>query len=169
MNSKSLTVIALRFLVIYLFFQIIPSVGFTLYSIVVEPESRTFSIIGYQLAMVTLYLVPAIILFFYSNSVARKITNDIPNEIIKSDLNSINLLSILISASAVFVIISSIPGFINQLYSLITFYQTELLLEAEKYRFNQSIIGVLGITFEIVIAVIVFIKSKKLASYWEKL
>jgi hypothetical protein len=119
--------------------------------------------------MVTLYLVPAIILFFYSNSVAGKITNDIPNEIIKSDLNSINLLSILISASAVFVIISSIPGFINQLYSLITFYQTELMLEAEKYRFNQSIIGVLGITFEIVIAVIVFFKSKKLASYWEKL
>jgi hypothetical protein len=43
------------------------------------------------------------------------------------------------------------------------------MLEAEKYRFNQSIIGVLGITFEIVVAVIVFLKSKKLASYWEKL
>jgi hypothetical protein len=168
MNIKIIITIALRLLAIYLFFKILPSIGLTLYNLVVQPEYSTFEMIGYQLAISGLYIVVMIILVKYSKTLAEIISKDLPDEPINSPLESINLLSVLIAASAVFVLISSIPTLINQAYGFIIFYQSELESSTEKQRFNNLIVGLFGVTFQIVVASIIFINSKKLAAFWEK-
>lgn len=166
MNPQTFAVIGLRLLAVYLFFQIIPFIGYLLYSIV-RSNHLSESTIWHQVYMMTLYTISVILLFVYTVPIAKKIAGSFTNETVEINMTSENLLSIIIAGSAVFVIISTIPVFLNQFYYFIEFYQTNLQFQPEKKRFNDSIVGMIGVMFQIIVAFVVFIKSKIIARYWE--
>jgi uncharacterized membrane protein YidH (DUF202 family) len=106
-----------------------------------------------------------IILFKYSHLIANKIVISIPDESVKTTWTSINLLSILIAASAVLAVLLAIPKFISQVYGFSNFYQNRLLFQPEKQRINESIFEIIGTTLQIVFACIFFYNAKRIAFF----
>ena len=131
MTPKTITIIALRLLAVYLCFDLIPSVQRVLFSLR-DAEFASWDAFRFNLVLIVLYIMAIIILFKYSGSIANKVINSIPEETVHSNWNPTNILSILIAGSAVLTILSAIPRFINQLYGLFTVYQNKLIYLPEK-------------------------------------
>jgi hypothetical protein len=168
MTPKTITIIALRLIAVYLFFELIPSVQRVLFSLR-DTEFASWEATRFSLVLIVLYIMAIIILFKYSGPIANKVINTIPEETVQSNWTPINILSILIAGSAVLTILSAIPRFISQLYGLLTVYQNKLIYLTEKKMFNDSFIGIIGTVLQIVVAGIVFINAERIALYWEQI
>jgi hypothetical protein len=167
MTPKNFTIIALRLIAIYLFFRLIPLIQSLIY-IIRDTEFLNVSAIRYGSIQLVLYIMAIIILFKYSHLIANKIVISVPDESVKTTWTSINLLSILIAASAVLALLLAIPKFISQVYGFSNFYQNRLLFQPEKQRIDESIFEIIGTTLQIVIACIFFYNAKRIAFFWEK-
>jgi hypothetical protein len=167
MTPKTITIIALRLIAVYLFFDLIPSVQRAIFSLR-DTEFGSWEAAKFNLVLIVLYIMAIIILFKYSEWIANKVINTVPEETAQSNWTPINILSILIAGSAVLTILSAIPRFISQLYGLLTVYHNKLTYLPQKEMFNDSLIGIIGTVLQVVVAGIVFINAERIALFWEQ-
>jgi hypothetical protein len=167
MTPKTITIIALRLLAVYLFFDLIPSIQRLIFTLR-DSEFASWEATRFNVVLDVLYIMAIIILFKYSEWIANKVINTIPEESVQSNWNPTNILSILIAGSAVLTILSAIPRFISHLYGLLTVYQNKLIYLPEKKMFNDSLIGVIGTVLQGVVAGIVFLNAERIALFWEQ-
>jgi multisubunit Na+/H+ antiporter MnhB subunit len=167
MTAKTITIIALRLIAVYLFFQLIPAIQSLIYSLT-KTEFETWEKVRFSLVLIVLYIMAIIILFKYSVQIADKVIATVPEETVQSNWTPLDILSILIAGSAVLTILSAIPRLITQLYGLSSLYQSKLIYLPEKNMINDSIVGFVGTLLQIVIAGIVFINAKRISEYWEQ-
>jgi hypothetical protein len=107
MTPKTLTLIALRLIAVYLFFQLIPSVQTVIFSLR-DTKFASWDAIRFNLVLIVLYIMAIVVLFKYSGPIAAKVINTIPEETDQPNWNPTNILSILIAGSAVLTIIEVI-------------------------------------------------------------
>jgi len=167
MTPKTITIIALRLIAIYLFFKLITAIQTLVYSFA-KTEFAPWEAARFSLVLIVLYIMAIIILFKYSGQIADKVIQTVPEETVQSNWTPISILSILIAGSAVLTILSAIPRLISQLYGLSTIYQYKMIYLSEKKMINDSIVGLVGTILQIVIAGIVFINAKRISEYWEQ-
>ena len=167
MNPKTFTIILLKLFSIYLFFQAVPVLGDFIYSFT-ESEVRTVSVIGYFILQIGIYLISVFVLFKFSNPIAEFMLRNVHDD--SNEIISVNktLLPILIAACAVYYFLSAIPQLVSQLYTMFSFYQEELMTQTEKERINKIVLRFISVVFQIVVSALVFLKSNKIAQFWEK-
>jgi hypothetical protein len=168
MTPKTITMLVLRFFAVFILFEIVSSIG-VIISYSINPEFRSFDVIEYQVFQVSIYVIAVIILYFYSEKIADKITKPIPTEKVNSNWTSVELLTTLIIAVSIFSIIEAIPWVVNQLNTVLTSFQSDYGETLQmKQRFNMFFFGLLGVLLKIIVAIILIIKAKSLAIYLDK-
>lgn len=168
MNAKIFTIIILKIFAIYLFFQAVPLIGDFIYSFS-EPEIRTTSVLVYFILQFVIYLLLAFLLFKFSTPIAEFLLRNVPDGSTETISLNKTLLPILIAACAIYYLLSAIPQLVSQLYTMYSFYQEDLMTQTEKDRINKIILRFIGVVFQIVVSALVFLKSNKLARFWEKI
>ena len=170
MTPKTITVIALRLLAVYVAIQMIASFAISLYGLMNMPELSIFDAIKSQLLMFAVYFLLLFVLFKYSEHIASKITQHLPDDSVGINLGSVELLATLIAAGGLLSIVASIPMLINQLTSVVAFWDSELAQTLPlKRQLTQSAAGLLGATIEVAVTVVLVMKAKQLAQYWDNI
>jgi hypothetical protein len=169
MTPKTLTVILLRILAIYVFIQSLSSIGF-LVAQLIDPEFASHQGLKYQILSIALYYITIFFLARYSNHIAERIVKVLPTDPIHSSIGSVQSLAILIAIVGIFGVISSLPMLVNELYGVSQVVgnvsNQDFIL---KTQLNRMIVSLVGAIIKITVSIIVIFKAKALATYWENL
>ena len=144
----------------------LPVLVWTVHSLA-NPQGPTGSALIYQFSQIGLYLIAIILLFKYSIPIANIIIKPIEDDSADDIKKNTNLLAIFIAGIALYIIVESLPSFMNQVYTFINYYQDELLNIPEKTRFIKTLLSLIGVVLEMLVAFILFIKARKIAETWE--
>ena len=168
MSNRTFIVLSLRLIILLLLFQSLSSVGAVIYSLAI-PDSHSFEFVGFQLSVSVVYLVALLALFKYENRIADRISKGVSESMVQSSWTSAQLMTIVLSGVAAFVLLSSIPIVINQLYSIVGYFSLNRSFDyIPKNRLNDLFVGFLGTILKLVVAATVFVKARRVASLWER-
>jgi hypothetical protein len=169
MSPKTLTIIFLRILAIYVFIQSLSSIGF-LVAQLIDPEFASHQGLKYQLLSIALYYITIFVLARYSSQIAERIVKVLPADPIHSTIGSGQSLAILIAVVGIFGVISSLPLLVNQLYGVSQIVSNVSSQDFTlKTQVNRMIVSLVGAIIKFAVSIIVVFKAKPLANYWEHL
>ena len=163
MTVKTISILGVRLIIVFLVFQTLGSVGVTVYSFAVQ-DSFSLDFIAFPVG----YLITLLLLFKYADSIAELVSAGVSESPTPGTMNMIDLMTAILAGVAAYVVLSTVPTVINQLYSVLNSYwwnfeQGHLL----KGRINDLFVGVIGSLIKIGIASGVFVKSRRLAIAWD--
>jgi hypothetical protein len=167
MANRMFIVLVLRLIVLFLLFQSLSSIGAAVYALAI-PDSHTSDFVGFQLSMSLAYFVALLILFKYASPIAEKVSKGISEDVIHTRWSSVELLTIVLAGVAAYIILSSVPIVVNQVFGIAGYYSWNRSFDyIPKGRLNDLFIGLLGTFIKIGVATIVFVKAKRVATLWE--
>jgi hypothetical protein len=168
MNSQKLSFLAVRLMVLYFFFQWLGYASSTIYNVVLWKKADTMPDALYELILPLAYLVFLLILLRFAAPIAEKIARGLGEIETQTSHNETQLLSILIAGVCMFVVLSSIPQFLNQLIELLEYNRRVVSLSSEKERFNRLALGLVASSIQIGLAAFCFFRARLIAVRWQK-
>jgi len=124
---------------------------------------------GTYAAMLLAYVIAAFALLRYPDWFARTLSRNLPVFVAVSRWSRVELVAAILAGVAAFEVISAIPSFFQQLYSILERYLDYTASGvSDTERFNAITVGFIGASLRICVAGIVFLKSGRLATYWDR-
>ena len=164
MTPKTTITIALRLLGVYSLFLALVSLQAALFHTIYREDVDSSSFIVFQLYQTVTYCLIAFLVFKTTGPIARKLSSDLPQGESQSRFTHSDILSMLIAAASVIVFGLGIEPLIND---AMTFYQFRIReLYSMQEMFNRTVSGLVGTVLQMVVATIVFLNAKRIASWW---
>ena len=168
MTPKSWTILAIRAIVLIIFFQALGALGYSVYEIGVAAYPNTLAL-HYELAISIVYIIILFLLLVFSDRVAKALSTGLRARGTLSGWNELKVTAIAIFAVSGYIILSAIPRLSSNLIEIVARYDHEMTEgSAEKYRFNTLLFGLIGSVIQIAVASYVFVKAKYFARVWNR-
>ena len=120
-------------------------------------------------ATLLIYAIVVFVLLWRPERIARTLSRDLPGFVAGSRWSRVELVAAILAGVAAYEAISGIPTFFNALYALLDRYLEYTSRDlSERDRFNGIVIGFIGATLRVGVASLVFVKSGRLAMYWDR-
>ncbi len=169
MNTKSIAIITLRLITIYLLFQLVGTLSATLYSFV-SGDSQSIDLSKSVLVILGVYVVSLFVLFRWAEPLGIQISKGLPTTPMQGQLQRTDTLALVLAGVAAFVFLSEVTVIINRFQGLAAYYQNSTSDGFfPKQKINTLILGFLGSVAKVTVAALTFLKAGKIAVFWDRL
>jgi len=162
------TMLGIRLIVLLLSANCVYYLGSILFSIAGD-RGVGLAAAGPYAAMLLVYIGVILLLLRYSDPIAKSLSRNIPGFAVASRWSRVELLAAIIAGVAAWEFLAAIPGFIRGLFAIVERY-TEYTAGgvSDRDRFNTVVIGFIGELLRIGVSALVFLKSGRIALYWDR-
>ena len=163
------TILGVRLIALLLLANCIYYLGSILFSLVAGSRGPGLSAAGPYAAMLLAYLAAVCVLLWYSAPIARSLSRNLPGFVAPSRWSRVELLAAIIAGVAAWEFLAGIPMFFERLFSILAHYLDYNVGDmTERDRFNVIVFGFIGASLRIGVSAIVFLKSGRLAMFWDR-
>ena len=167
MTPKTLSILAVRLMVVFLLLEGVSPIGYTIYNMVLwkrEGIEDSF----YGLIPSLCYLIILLLLLKLSNSIGDRVSKGIEPKDIQTTWTRTELLSVAIAAISVLIVLSAIPNLVNQVHGTLEYYERFQPILPEKERLNRAFFAILGSIVQVGVGVYSYFRATYFARLWEK-
>jgi len=167
LTPRKLSVIGVRLVVVLLLANCLFYVGLLLDAFTHREVPRLAA--ATYAATLLVYAIVVFALLWRSDWFAETLSRGLPGFVAGSRWSRVELVAAILAGVAAYEVISGIPSLFNQLYALVDRYLEYTPRDlAERDRINGVVVGFVGATLRVGVAAIVFVKSGRLAMYWDR-
>ena len=168
LTSKRVVLLMLRLIALFFLMSAITTLGYLLFPAAREANWKEI-VSGPYFAGFLVNVAVVIVLFVYSDGISRILVRGLPRAQLHSRWSNVELLSIVIAGVSAYTILSAAPPFLNHLFTLLTLRNKMAQTGYENpVMVNNLISELLGSSLRLVIAIVCFLYSSKLAMLWER-